>query len=236
MLNRIICCLILAGPPGLSGIQAQANFAYQGTNAVLIFDVDGKPFENLNSNVVGTPFLRDDWRLGRVITSTNKQYDSVKLRFNLQTQEFHFLNKDSVEIAIFKGYVKEVRFYDGIPGMTGANAEFQAGFPAIDEQDGNSFYLVLCKGKISLLKCMRKVLSRGDNLFNGGEVKREYISHEDYYSWDGKVMQKIKKDKSALLSLLADQQTKVGDFINSNHLKLKSVDEVRRVIDYYNSL
>src|SRR5580704_2398748 len=139
MLNRIICCLILAGPLGLSVIYAQTNFAYNGKDAVLVFDVNGKPFENQNSNVVGTPFLRDDWRLGAVTIATNKRFDSVKLRFNLQTQEFHYLNKDSVEIALFKGYIKDVLFYDGIPGMTGANAEFQAGFPAIDEQDVNSF-------------------------------------------------------------------------------------------------
>ena len=149
--------------------------------------------------------------------------------------EFHFLNKDNIEIALFKGYVKSVRFYDGIPGMDGANTEFQTGFPPIDQQDENSFYQVVCKGKIILLESLRKVISQEKNGFSG-EIRKEYVSYEDYYTWDGKGMERVKKDKSAFLGLLADQQSKVGDYINTNHLKLKSVDEVRRVIDYYNSL
>jgi hypothetical protein len=235
MLKRIICCLILAGPLYPSGIRAQDNFVSEGKTSVVVFNPNGKPFENPPMDIAGTPFLRDDWRLGSVTIESNKRYDSVKLRLNLLTQEFHFLNKDNIEIALFKGYVKSVRFYDGIPGMGGANTEFQAGFPPIDQQDENSFYQVVCKGKIVLLKSLRKVISQDKNGFSG-EIKKEYVSYEDYYTWDGKGMERVKKDKSAVLALMAGQKGKIDDFVSTNHLKMKSIDDVRRVIDYYNSL
>jgi hypothetical protein len=235
MLNRIICCLILSGPICTIGVRAQDNFIAEGKTSVVVFDPNGKPFANPPMDIAGTPFLQEEWRPGSVIISSNKRYDSVKLRFNLVTQEFHFMNKDNLEIALFKGYVKSVRFYDAIPGITSTNPEFQAGFPPIDQQDEGSFYQVVCKGKMTLLKSLRKVISQEKNGFSG-EIKKEYVSYEDYYTWNSGKIERVKKDKSAALDLLADQKGKIDDFVSVNHLKMKSIDDIRKVIDYYNSL
>jgi hypothetical protein len=49
-------------------------------------------------------------------------------------------------------------------------------------------------------------------------------------------MWRVKKDKSEALNQLADKKEKIQAFIDENHLKLKSIDEWKQVIDYYNTL
>ncbi len=232
MLKQIVCCLILAAPGCLYTLQAQTEV--RAAVPEVLYDGNGSRIESHSSDIAGTPFFREEWRLGSVTLQSNRRFDSVKIRLNLETQQVHFMDQNNAEIALFKGYVKTIRFYDILPGVDGP-AEFQTGFPAVDQQDEKSFYQVICKGKIFLLKYMHKAISQYKNEFSG-ENKREYVGYEDYYVSNGKEITRLKKDKSAVLSLLADQQAKVQSFIDTNHLKFKSVDEVKRVIDYYNTL
>jgi hypothetical protein len=234
MLEKIACCLILALPVCLRTSQAQENFIAEGKTSILVFDNNGKPFENPASDIAGTPFLLEDWRLGSVTLQNNRRFDCVRLRLNLATQQIHFMDQNNQEIALFKGFVKAIRFYDILPG-TNNPTEFQTEFPAIDQQDETYFYQVISKGKIFLLKFMHKIVSQEKNELSG-EIKKEYVGYEDYYVYNGKEIQRVKKDKSAILSLLSDQQPRIQAFVETNHLKLKTIVEIKQVIDYYNSL
>lgn len=226
-----VCLLLVTACPSL---KAQPGFIAEGKTSVVVFDANGKPFDNPPPDIAGTPFLWDAWRLGAVRLQDGRVFDSVRLRLNLQTQQIHFLNKDNTEIALFRGYIKGVRFYAG-QGKSLDTAEFQTGFPAVDLQDESSFYQVISKGKVWLLKSERKIISTEKNEFSG-DSHQEFVGYEDYYLYNGTAMQRIKKDKSAILDALGDQKAKLEDFIAANHLKLKTTDEIRRVIDYYNSL
>jgi hypothetical protein len=64
----------------------------------------------------------------------------------------------------------------------------------------------------------------------------EFVLYEDYYLFSGGKMWRVKKDKSEVLNQLTDKKEKIQAFIDANHLKLKSIDELKQVIDYYNTL
>jgi hypothetical protein len=233
MLRNILCWTLLVASTG--ALEAQSGFTFEGKNSMVVFDNNGKAFENPPTDIAGSPFLRDDWRLGSVILAGQpRRFDSVKIRLNLMTQEVHFINRDNIEIALFRGYIGSIRFYDSskIPGGAG---EFRSGFPAIDNQDESNFYEVLCKGKIWLLESLRKIISQEKNEFSG-EIKKEFVSYEDYYLFNGTSMSRLKKERSFLVGQFPGQQDKIASFIDANHLKLKTIDEIRRVVDYYNSL
>jgi hypothetical protein len=233
---RIICCLMVISPILLRAQAGTAgNFVSEGKTTVLVFDANGNPFSNPPADIAGNPFLQEGWQLGSVVLPDNRRFDSVRIRLNLETQQVHFLNKDNKEIALFKGYIKIVVFYNGVPGEPLGAAEYASGFPAIDQQDETSFYEVLSKGKLLLLKSQRKIISKEKNEFSG-ETRREYVSYDDYYIYGGNQMQRIRKDKSDFLNLVADKRDRMEAFINSNHLKLKSANELKKAIDYYDSL
>jgi len=216
----------IAGPGYAQDGFVQQTGASLGYN---VFDKDGKTFVNPAPDVAGSPFYKDEWQLGQLVLDDNRKYDSVKVRLNLSSQEVHILDRNNTEIALAKGYIKEVLW------LKGSRIRFQNGFPAVDNQDGYSFYAVLSEGKRWLLQSIRKVITeRKDDL--SGEKSREYVAYEDDYIYDGKTMLRVKKDKAFLLGALGDKKQLVADFIDSHKLKIKSADEVRQVVDYYNTL
>src|ERR1700744_3425196 len=140
MLKQIVCCLILAAPGCLYTVQAQTEV--RSAVAEVLYDGNGKRIESHSSDIAGTPFFRDEWRLGSGTLQSNRRFDSVKIKLNLETQQGHFMDQNNNEMALCKGYVKMIRFYDILPDMDGP-AEFQTGFPAIDQQDQGSFYQII---------------------------------------------------------------------------------------------
>ncbi len=216
----------IAGAGYAQGGFVQSAGASIGYN---VFDKDGKTFVNPAPDVTGSPFYKDDWRLGQLILNDNRKYDSVRVRLNLSSQEVHILDRNNTEIALARGYIKEVLW----PHYS--ETRFQNGFPPVDNQEATSFYAVLSEGKRWLLQSIRKVITeRKDDL--SGEVSREYTTYEDDYIYDGKTMLRVKKDKAFLLAALNDKKELVTSFIDSHKLKIKSAGEVKQVVDYYNML
>ena len=192
---------------------AQDGFVGQmGTHSYDVFDQNGKSFVNPAPDVAGSPFLTDEWRIGAVVVNTNRRFDSVKLRLNVSSQEVHILTNTNNEIALAKGYIKEIVW----PGRN----RFQNGFPAIDNQDELTFYEVMAEGKLWLLHCVRKVITERKDAMSS-EVNKEYTLFQDNYFYDGKTMQRIKKDKAVL---------------GGKEIKFKSIDQLKQAIDSYNAL
>jgi hypothetical protein len=197
-------------------VQAKAQDGFVNENGAPlsynVFDKNGKTFVNPAPEVNGTPFLKDDWKLATLTTNTNRRYDSVKVRLNILSQEIHLLDRNNNELALAQGYIKEVLFsHDKI--------HFQNGFPAVDEQDGNTFYEVLAEGKLRLLHSSRKVIVTNKDVVSG-ETSKEYRLYEDYYLYDGKTMQRMKKDKTT---------------INGKEIKFKSIGDLKKAVDEFNA-
>lgn len=220
---------------GFSGFTQDGFVAQSGAPlAYNVFDRNGRTFVNPSPDVAGSPFFADDWRLGSVILVDNRRYDSVKLRLNLYSGEVHFMDSARKELALEKGYVKEILLPGKLGSLIGA-ARFQCGFPSVDALDGTFLYEIISEGRCWLLHAVRKVISeRKDDL--SGEITKEYRVYEDDYVYNRTTMQRIKKDKDFLLTVLADKKDKVESFINDNHIRCKSTEDFRRVIDYYNTL
>src|ERR1700744_877998 len=122
-----------------------------------VFDKDGRTFVNPAPDVVGSPFYNDEWRLGQLILNDSRRYDSVRIRLNLSSEEVHILDKNNTEIALARGYIKEVLW------LQGSRSRFRNGFPPVDNQLATSFYAVLSEGKCCLLQSIRKVIAERKN-------------------------------------------------------------------------
>lgn len=206
---------------GGSFFRAGAQDGFVGTATTLsysVFDRDGKTFVNPTPDVAGSPFFKDDWRLGTLVLPDNRRYDSIRVRLNLLSKEVHILDKNNTEIALAKGYIKEVVWLDQAAGHSGKN-RFQSGFPVVDEQDMDNFYEVLCEGKLLLLHSIRKIISQHKDELSG-EIKKAYQTYEDYYLYDGKTMQRIRKDKAV---------------IDGKEIRFRTIDQLKLAVDGYNA-
>lgn len=218
MTRHLVLGLLIGGLAGQAC--AQPGFVSQDMQKTYtVFDANGKSFVNPTPDVAGSPFLNDDWKIGILVANTNHHFDSVKMRLNLYSQEVHFLNKNNNEMALEKGYIKAVIFPNPITGAP-TGPKFQNGFPAVDEQDANNFYEVFSEGKLWLLHSVRKVILREKDEMTG-EVKKEYRTYEDYYTFDGKTMQRVKKGSAT---------------IDGKPIKFKNIDDLKKAIDAFNAL
>jgi hypothetical protein len=162
-------------------------------------------------------------------------YSNIRLRLDLLSQEVHFQNHDKVEMVLPKGLIREVVLKDSASRGAPHDYLFRCGFTPVDNQDRNNFYRVLASGKITLLESERKVIATDRNDL-AGEVKKEIREYDDYYFYQNGTMQRWKKDKALLLELVADQRDKVDAFVAANSTNFKSIEDIGRLITYYNGL
>jgi len=238
----VLCCLVLQLQSAAQGTPGnQNNSAGQGgftmndiTRSIRVFDEDGKSFVNPYRDVTGSPYLKDTWTHAAMRLNGNVIVPDMRVRLDLKSQQWHFLDSGNTERLVPVGLVREV-LMDDSSGAEVKTSVFRAGFPPIDNRKNTDFYQVVSDGKVLLLHFMVKTINT-DKDEMAGTVQMEFVLYEEYYLFGGGKMWRVKKDKSEVLNQLADKKEKIQAFIDENHLKLKSVDELKKVVDYYNTL
>ena len=69
-----------------------------------------------------------------------------------------------------------------------------------------------------------------------GEISSQFDIYEDHYLYVKYEMKRIKKDKEYILNLLADKKKELETYITAPKMNFKSMDSIKKLIDYYNSL
>jgi hypothetical protein len=144
------------------------------------------------------------------------------------------VNSEKTELIATPGAVKEVMIFDTTSGITSIY-DFRCGYPSIDNQNENNFYLVMTSGKIVLLKSLRKSVRTTQDGFSG-DTDKELTLYEDYYFFTGNKMQRVKRNKASVLDLMADKKDKVEAYATSGKLNFKSINDIGQIIAYYNGL
>lgn len=192
---------------------------------------------NLSAQTVDmsrTPYFNEAYAFANITLKSGRVFVKVKTRIDLVVQETYIITSNGLEVNIASGMVKEITYADTTVEKI-IFYKFKTGFPGIDRQDRDNFYLVLAEGRCNLLKSViKKPLERKDVLF--GEVPKEYETFEEYYLFAKGAMKKLKKDKDFILAELSDKQLEVNQFIQSNKLNVKNNEHIVKLINYYNTL
>ena len=69
-----------------------------------------------------------------------------------------------------------------------------------------------------------------------GEVSKEFIQRDEYYVFQNGEIQKLKKEKDFILSLMNDKQQKISEYMNDKKFSFKKQDLLVSLFNYYNSL
>jgi hypothetical protein len=113
--------------------------------------------------------------------------------------------------------------------------KFQTGFQLIDKQDQRNFYQVLAEGKCGLVKSITKSISERKNELSG-EVAKEFETTENLYLFVKGELKRLKKDRDFVMAELADKQLPVNRFVLDNKINFKNLDQIVKLLNYYNSL
>jgi hydroxymethylpyrimidine pyrophosphatase-like HAD family hydrolase len=190
--------------------------------------------DNFFLKASGTPFFSEIYKNATIVLTNGRILKDVKARINVYAHETEFISANGVEALMQKGTVQEVYYSDttaeGILKHT-----FKTGFPPIDKQTGDNFYLVLANGRCSLLKSITKRVTENRNQLTG-ELRKDYETFEDYYFYTKGAMKRWKKDKDFVLEELSDKLAEINQFIQSNKINFRNTENIIRLLNYYNSL
>lgn len=200
----------------------------------VIVDKNGGAFHSYYEGVDGHPYFIEKFMDATIGLNNGGIYNNVKARIDLCKQEIHFrFPLDSERIAL-PGLVTEIIFYDTVESGIHTYT-FQSGYPEIDNLKRDNYYQVLSDGKITMLKSTVKKINKSKNEMSG-EISSQFDTYEDYYIYIKYEMKRIRKDREYILDLLADKRKEMEAYASQQKLNFKSMDSIKKLMDYYNSL
>lgn len=187
-LGQVFLVLVCTGTFGMQKIPALAA----------AMAVNGKPETPIVINdISGTPYFNETYKFANIKFKSGREFVHVKSRIDLVIQALTFISSNGIEISMEPGTVKEITYTDTTADRMIAY-KFQTGFPPVDRQNGNNFYLIMAEGRCNLVKSIVKTISERANVVYGERVK-DFATLENYYFFVKGEMKRIKKDKDFIL-------------------------------------
>lgn len=201
---------------------------------ITITDREGRPFANNYSDVEGSPFFIDYYCPAFLGLNKGKEYQNIKTKLNLNTHEVLLIDSIYKEVIAIDGLVKNIFLIDS-SGTKLKTYKFRSGYPPVDKNSSNQFYQVLSDGRLQLLKFIKKdIVERKDVM--SGEVRKEFVLHEDYFAFSNGEIKRLKKDKEYIEDLMKDKEEKIREYQKEKKVNFKSISDLVSLFDYYNSL
>ena len=204
------------------------------SNQITITDANGRPFKPVNEDILGSPFFIDSMKIGSIKFSDGRNFSAVKMRLDLYRQEVHVLSRNNEEFILPNGLVRQLVLLDS-SAFPVKEYNFKTGYPVIDNQTSNTFYLVLTEGNISLLRFIQKRILNNKNDVSG-ETSHEYETYDVYYLFADNKMIKLRKEKEFVLQFMKGKEMETNDYLKMNKTNFRKINEIQALLEYYNSL
>lgn len=210
----------------LSLTAAQAQFKI--SQDIVGTPVGAKP----EKTFIGSEYLYPKFVKGHVLQQNDTYYNDMELNYDVLSDKLVFL-KEGQEMA-FKLPIKEFQIIKSATAPVKLEV-YRNGFPASGSFTDKSFYQVINDGKVMVLRKPVKSITESTP-YGSAKVQKNIVNGEQYFIFKDGKMDKIKKDKKDLLSALSDKKDQLDEFIKTKKLNLKSDDDIKALLDYYNSL
>lgn len=199
-------------------------------------DVNGMPFYlKTEYKSEGSIFFYDEYLEADITTAQGMLYKAVKVKYNLLDNQLLYQGKDGTEMVALSPVIR-IRFH--LQRLTGDSMQqvVLTGGDDMLNKNGASVYQLIDSGKASLLR--KLVLTWRDDTQYGqaGTIRKfERQENEFWVKWNNGYT-KLEKTRSFFTKLLSDKATEVGAYIDRTSPKYKSLADLRKIIQYYNSL
>ena len=186
----------------------------------------------------GTPYFLPEWTKGTIEMVAGQTYTDVPVKFDAYRQHLLLLRpwagNDSIVVNTEQVKSFQLRTPDG---QSYRFSHVPAAKPGDSQND--SYFMVLCQGKTTLLKRVAKVFKQADykDPYSTGV---RYDAFRDSFSYyllkPDQTLTKVKLSKNALLAALNDQEAALSSFIKQENLALNTEEDAIRLLKHYNSL
>jgi len=193
-------------------------------------NISGRPISiQSNSEIIGTPYLLEDWNLGTVKLADGKTYQ-VMMKYD-EAQDKLIYKNEKEEIMEF---VNPVIGFD-IKSKDGKQMKFVNGIANVPDWNAESYFQLLSDGDVKLVKKYIKTVQEARE-YNAAAVKKSYVDSELYFVISNGEAKKIKANKKTILSVLANKGNEISNYIESNKISFKNDADLSNVFNHYNSI
>lgn len=199
-------------------------------------DITGRPlYLRSELNTIGTTAYNERYCSADIYTGAGRKYLNVNVKFDLLENQLVYINPEGIEMVALTP-VSKIVFHQLNPEtdsihdvtLTGGNEELnKAGAPVYQQLD---------TGKVSLL--IRIELKwRDDTPYGQAGVTRIYeINNKDWWIKMNNDYSKVEKNEAFFQKLFSDKKADVTDYINRSSIHFKSLTDIRKLVQFYNSL
>lgn len=182
------------------------------------------------SNILGDPYIYGDFRPGKIVFATGESYN-VDMRFDMYANQIHIRYKDNIfgighpeKLSLM--VIDTINFiYDKIikPGSGQAS-------------DKSSYFIIKTDGKCKLLirKNMRIQDAEPPKPYQEEKLAKFIPLNDTYYLKLDNSNAVLIRNKGDILTVLDDKRGAVSDFIKANKLGIKNVEDLVKIVSFYN--
>lgn len=181
-----------------------------------------------DQNVIGSPYLDDNWARGSVKFVNAKPAENVELKLDLLENILVLKGADGSE-NVFSEKISEFTL-----NILGKERLFKSGFLDSKNNPIPSFFEVLYHGKTKFLSKEGKAVIES-KAYNTNIITKKIEETTEYYiskANNGVVL--IRLNEKFILTYLANPS--LVKYVKDNQLNLKSKEDVIKLLQYYDSL
>lgn len=180
--------------------------------------------------IMGSPHENPEFILGIVETNTNVRYENIPLRFNIYSNEMEFKTEEG-QILVFA--TPEVLEFIEMDGMKYVYSPYLIGNKLM-----RGYFKMIADGKASLLIKQNVSFKQAElpQAYKDAEPARFVRTSDDLYVRLAPEEAHRVTNKKELLNILKDKSKEVDTYLSKNKIRFNRSEDVKSVIDYYNSL
>jgi hypothetical protein len=181
-------------------------------------------------DIKGSPYLNSDFIKGSLFTNNAVEYTDIPLRYNIYNDEMEFVSPEQKTLAMttpeildkvtFGDYTMEYLPYD------------------INGKVKHGFFIVISKGNASLYARPEVLFQQAvpPGAYKEPEPAKFIRKADSYFIRIGQEAALKVDNKKELLAAFTDHQGEIETFIKKNKIGTKDAADLKKLVEYYNSL
>jgi hypothetical protein len=185
--------------------------------------------------VKGSPFFYDEFHQAEIFMTDGRSMGKYMVKFNLLTQEFHFLGKGKAEMVVPNDIVRKIVVYDKTDTAVQKAVFLRTlDFTTPGGKPMGEYAEQLNNGNAILYKVSKKNVVTADSLF--GTLKRYHFgtSYAYFVGMNGRVTQ-LKKLSDDVIFTALPAVGKLEDWARKNKINLKKEEGVLALLHQWNA-
>jgi hypothetical protein len=193
--------------------------------------LEGIPI-TLYQDIQGDPYIFRDFQKGTLYILPDHKLN-VNVRYDMYADQMHLKDSNMIYGIIHPEKVQLIE-----AGNCKFIYSYYLNSPKDNESALRSYFILKTEGKCSLLvrKNIRVQDAELPTLYQAAKPAKFVITADSYFLKIGDRSAVKIKTKKELLTVLADKSEAVSSFISSNKLDVKEVEDLVKIVSYYNTL